>query len=52
MAKLIRYQDGQKWVLEIPNSDIANVFPNGSTIEIMRYSTTKNIICDKIEFKE
>ena len=50
MAKLVRYQDTEKWMLEVPNSDIANIFPCGDKVEVMRYSTTKNIMCDKIEF--
>jgi len=52
MAKLIKYCNGEKWTLEVPNNDIAKIFPNGNTVEVMRYSTTKNVICDQIEFKQ
>ena len=51
MAKLIRYQDGQAWELNVPNSEIANIFPNGTTIEVAFNSLKrKNVICNVVRW--
>ena len=52
MAKLIKYCEGQRWVLDVPSSHIESIFPNGTTVEIMftKESNRENIICNKIEW--
>lgn len=52
MAKLIKYMDGQKWELEIPDNDIARIWPCGEQVEVMRHSNPKNIVCDRIDFSK